>query len=240
MTPDAPLVGLSTYPVNDRGQFTMPSSYVLAVQRAGGIPVLLPPVSPAPVDAWLERLDALVLTGGGDIAPAHFGESAVHDTVYNTSDERDASELALVHAVLERRLPLLAICRGLQILNTALGGTLHQHLPDVVGEDTLHRRQQMEPIEHAVRVAPDSHLAGLIGESVTTQSWHHQAIAELAPGLQAVAWAPDGIIEAVELSGHPELMAVQWHPELSAPQDAGQQRLFDHLISSARVYRAAA
>ena len=140
-----------------------------------------------------------------------------------------------MRALLARPKPVLAICRGMQILNTVLGGTLHVHLPDVVGESVLHRAPPRDPISHGIQVAADSELAKVIGEQVHTASWHHQAIHQLGKGLKAVAWAPDGVIEAVELEGRQDLLAVQWHPEITAAEDDGQQRMFDWLIKQANT-----
>ena len=145
--------------------------------------------------------------------------------------ERDSSELELARAVFEAELPTLAICRGTQVINIALGGTLFPHLPDVVGEKVKHRLPPREPTEHAVSVKADSRLARIMGETeVVTASWHHQAIRDVAPRLEVTAHAPDGTIEAVEMPGHRWLIAVQWHPELTAARDVHQQRLFDQLV----------
>ena len=206
--------------------------YVEAVLRAGGVPMMLSGQCLDCAERWLDVVDAVVLIGGGDINPAEFG-SAGHETIYNLSAERDAMELALMRALLARPKPVLAICRGMQILNTVLGGTLHVHLPDVVGESVLHRAPPRDPISHGIQVAADSELAKVIGEQVNTASWHHQAIHQLGKGLKAVAWAPDGVIEAVELEGRQDLLAVQWHPEITAAEDDGQQRMFDWLIKQA-------
>ena len=144
--------------------------------------------------------------------------------------ERDRMEVDLVKQLIERGIPTLAICRGMQILNVALGGTLHEHLPDVFGGQIKHRLPPREPVPHPVSVQPGSRVAKIMQTSeCSPQSWHHQAIREVAPGLEVVATAADGVIEAVELSGHPWLVAVQWHPELSAAEDASQQRIFDEL-----------
>lgn len=227
-----PVIGLTTYPPGPGHGHHTPENYVNAVLRAGGLPVLLPHVGSDGVAAWLEKLDGLVLIGGGDIDPARY-DGGDHDTIYSLNPLRDETELALARAALANRLPTLAICRGLQLVNTVLGGTLHLHLPDVVGEETLHRAPPREPINHDITVAPDSDLASLIGELSESSSWHHQAIDKLGDGLRAVAWAPDGVIEAVELDGMPQLIAVQWHPEISAAHDSRQQSLFDHLVTLA-------
>ena len=203
-----------------------------AVLRAGGVPMMLSGQCPDCAERWLDVVDGVVLIGGGDINPAEFG-SAGHETIYNLSAERDAMELALMRALLTHPKPVLAICRGMQILNTVLGGTLHVHLPDVVGESVLHRAPPRDPIQHSIQVAADSELAKVIGQQVHTASWHHQAIDQLGQGLKAVAWAPDGVIEAVELEGRQDLLAVQWHPEITAAEDDGQQHMFDWLIKQA-------
>lgn len=229
-----PIVGLTTYPASATHGWHTPVLYVEAVLRAGGVPMMLSGQCLDCAERWLDVVDAVVLIGGGDINPAEFG-SAGHETIYNLSAERDAMELALMRALLARPKPVLAICRGMQILNTVLGGTLHVHLPDVVGESVLHRAPPRDPISHGIQVAADSELAKVIGEQVNTASWHHQAIHQLGKGLKAVAWAPDGVIEAVELEGRQDLLAVQWHPEITAAEDDGQQRMFDWLIKQANT-----
>ena len=229
-----PIVGLTTYPASATHGWHTPVLYVEAVLRAGGVPMMLSGQCLDCAERWLDVVDAVVLIGGGDINPAEFG-SAGHETIYNLSAERDAMELALMRALLARPKPVLAICRGMQILNTVLGGTLHVHLPDVVGESVLHRAPPRDPISHGIQVAADSELAKVIGEQVNTASWHHQAIHQLGKGLKAVAWAPDGVIEAVELEGRQDVLAVQWHPEITAAEDDGQQRMFDWLIKQANT-----
>ena len=229
-----PIVGLTTYPASATHGWHTPVLYVEAVLRAGGVPMMLSGQCPDCAERWLDVVDAVVLIGGGDINPAEFGSTG-HETIYNLSAERDAMELALMRALLVRPKPVLAICRGMQILNTVLGGTLHVHLPDVVGESVLHRAPPRDPISHGIQVAADSELAKVIGEQVHTASWHHQAIQQLGKGLKAVAWAPDGVIEAVELEGRQDVLAVQWHPEITAAGDDGQQQMFDWLIKQANT-----
>lgn len=233
-----PLVGITTYPQNDRGRYELPHEYVACVRRAGGDVVLLPPGAGA-VDGLIERLDAIVLAGGGDLDPATY-DGADHESIYSLDGARDRDEIALVHLLIERALPTLAICRGSQVLNVALGGTLHPHLPDVVGEEVVHRDAEAiaqglpGPVPHDVRVEPGSLIATVMeSENPTPMSWHHQAVDRLGDGLRAVAWAPDGTIEATEHESHPWLASVQWHPELSADADATQQRLFAALTKIA-------
>jgi putative glutamine amidotransferase len=227
----APVIGITTYGRDEKGRYTLPSEYVAAVQRAGAVPVLIPPV-PEHAARYLELVDGLVLAGGGDLDPAHYGGSA-HETLYSVDAQRDALELELARRLVARSQPTLAICRGLQVLNVALGGTLIEHLPAVVGEQVLHRAPPREPTPHAVAIAPGSRLAAIAGTTeCAPMSWHHQAIRTLAPGFTVVAKAPDGTIEAVESSKHPWLIGVQWHPELTADKDPTQQRLFDALVAA--------
>lgn len=241
----APLVGITTYGRDDAdhpGRYHLPGEYVDAVRRAGGVPVLLPPGgSDAEIAALLERVDGFVLAGGGDIDPTFYG-AAPHPTLERVDVARDRFELALARRLVERALPTLAICRGCQVLNVALGGTLHQHLPEVVGERLTHARPatDAERPRHAVAVDAASRLAQLMGATAPVPvSSHHQAADRVAPSLRAVARAEDGTVEALELPEHPWLVAVQWHPELSAAQDASQQRIFDQLVAAAAARRDA-
>jgi putative glutamine amidotransferase len=231
-----PIIGITTYGRDDRGRYSLPVEYVTAVERAGAVPVLIPPL-PDHAQRYLELVDGVVLAGGGDLDPAHYG-GVHHETIYSIDAQRDALELALAKRIVERRQPTLAICRGMQVLNVALGGTLIEHLPAVVGEGVLHRAPPREPTRHAVNVKPGSRLADIAGlVDFAPMSWHHQAIRQTAPGLEVVATAPDGTIEAVELKDHPWLIAVQWHPELTAAKDPAQQRLFDALVAATQTKR---
>ena len=233
-----PRIGVTTYHRDnpERPRFYLPAAYVDAVRGAGGLPLLLPPGDEAAEDI-LAHLDGVVFTGGGDIHPRRFG-GADHPHHYSVCDERDEFELRLIRAALAARLPTLAICRGSQVLNVALGGDLHGHLPDVVGEDVRHRESQDRHTRHSVNVAPGSRLAGVLGqEQLEVASWHHQAVNRLGEGLRAVAWAEDATVEALELEGAPWLLAVQWHPELQLEEPA-QRRLFAALLERARGDRA--
>lgn len=228
----APRIGITMYGRDERGRYTLPAEYADAVERAGGVPLLLPPL-PRLAPRFLEAVDGVILAGGGDIDPAVYG-GAPHATIYNLDARRDAMELALARRIVELGVPLLAVCRGLQVLNVALGGTLIEHLPDAVGDSVAHRAPPREPVPHPVRIAPDSLLARIAGATeMAPLSWHHQAVRALAPGLRAVAHAPDGTVEAIEAPRHPWLLAVQWHPELTAASDPVQQRLFDRLVAQA-------
>ncbi len=232
-----PLIGITTYPRGAAGRFELPAEYVDAVRRAGGIPVLLPPGEPEAL-AVCERLDGFVLSGGGDVDPTHYGGDAEHPEIDRVDAERDGTELAYARRIVADGVPALCICRGAQVLNVALGGSLIEHLPDEVGGNVEHRRTPQDPPRHAVEVAAGSLLAAVLGTTRPVPvSRHHQAAREVAPGLRAVAWAADGTVEALEASAggarRPWLIAVQWHPESSAAEDPSQQRLFDALVSAA-------
>ena len=229
----APFIGITTYGRDENQKFALPIQYVDAVRRAGGLPVLLPPGEPN----WrqlLVRLDGLLLTGGGDIDPSVYGGSS-HPALYMLDPERDQSDLSMVREVVARGLPTFGICRGAQVVNVALGGKLIEHLPDVVGDTVPHRAPPRLPVRHPVNVTSGSILGSILQETqLSPVSWHHQAIRELGASLEIVARAPDGTIEAVEMRSHPWLIAVQWHPELSAADDPEQQRLFDAFVEAAR------
>ena len=228
-----PLIGLTTYGIANSPGYNIPAEYVLATERAGGVPLLLPPMDPGAIDRWIALLQGLVLIGGGDMDPACYG-SVSHATIYNLDAARDAFELALARRTIDRQLPTLAICRGMQVVNVVRGGTLHRHLPEVVGETILHRRPPRETTRHTVVVDAGTLVAeAMQATRVDIVSWHHQAVDRLGEGLRAVAWSEDGVIEAMELAGNPHLLAVQWHPELSAADDPTQQRLFDWLVMQA-------
>ncbi len=194
-----------------------PYAYVLAVQRAGGLAILLPPdaqLQDTP-DEVLDLLDGLILAGGVDVDPAFYGQEPDPHTV-GTVPERDSFEIALAQRALERDLPLLGICRGMQVLNVALGGTLIQHVPDVVGNEE-HRRNvgTFEGNDHPVRLAPGSLAAEAAGEEAhITRSHHHQAIDAVGEGLQVTGWSDvDDLPEAVEIPDRRFALGVQWHPE---------------------------
>lgn len=229
-----PIIGLTSYGTVERPDYRVPAEYVQSVVRAGGVPLVLPSVSDEFAGRWLELLDGLVLIGGGDLDPVHY-RGRNHETVYNVDAARDAAELRLTRLALERHFPTLAVCRGLQLVNTVLGGTLHAHIPDAYGETVRHRAPPRQPIPHEITLEPASRLAGRLGCTlIVAASWHHQSIDRLGDGLRAVAWAPDGVIEAAELPDNPNLIAVQWHPELTAAEDPAQQALFDALVALAR------
>ena len=219
--------------------YSAPAPYVDAVRRAGGIALLLPPGD----DDWREilpMLDGVVVTGGTDIDPFEYDGDRYNSHLLTFDHERDRSELSLVRILLAKReTPLLCICRGLQVLNVAAGGSLYEHIPDI-RDDDIHRDEVGLWAMQQIEVEADSLIAGVMGATtMTTSSGHHQAVKAVGEGLRVVAVATDGIIEALEMPGHPWLIAVQWHPEVTAERDPTQQALFDALIKQAMKRRKA-
>jgi putative glutamine amidotransferase len=187
-------------------------AYVDRVAAAGCVPVVLPPVAGA--ERAISRLDGLLLSGGGDLDPALYAAQP-HPRTARVDAERDAAELALLRAAFGAGLPVLGICRGLQLLNVLRSGTLLQHLPETVGHDG-HAPARAEYGQRAVRITPGSRVAEILGrDTLNVPCHHHQAIERLGAGLTATARSDDGVIEAVELGGYPFAIAVQWHPEVS-------------------------
>ncbi len=226
-----PLIGISTYREKARWgawdvpAVLLPASYGDAVFAAGGEPVLLPTGSGTA--GIVARLDGLVMAGGADVDPARYGSAPGPHTL-GLRPDRDAAELAVLQAALARDLPLLAICRGMQLLNVTLGGTLVQHLPDVPATGS----HQLAPgvfAQREVRTEPRNELHRLLGPTAPVDCHHHQALDRIAPGLTPSARAEDGVVEAVEAADHRFCLGVQWHPEAGA-----DRRLFDALVEAAR------
>lgn len=232
-----PVIGITAEGRDSKGNTILPGEYTDAVTRAGGLPVILPPWD-NDAAALLDRLDGLILAGGGDMDPTHYGGSA-HPAIYEVDAERDLFEMTLARRAAIEGLPTLGICRGAQVINVALGGTLHAHLPDLQPAAVAHRDDPPAYLPHPVRVEPGSRLALILAEDIVSPlSWHHQAIRHVALRLTVTARAGDGCIEAVEMAGHPFCLAVQWHPEMTAATDSAQQRLFDALVEAARAPRS--
>jgi putative glutamine amidotransferase len=237
----SPLIGVSTSVTIDEypERAYVNAAYLRAVEEAGGVPVLLAPqLSPAAREALWTRLDGLVLTGGGDVDPARFGEAA-HSRTTLVSPERDALELELVDRALRDDVPMFAICRGLQVLNVALGGTLHQHLPDRFGDKIQHSQPDKRHIAtHDVKLSTEgTRLGAIVGTSeLRVNSFHHQAVHRVARDLREVGWAPDNVIEALEHTDpHRFVVAVQWHPEDLVGHDAAARALFTAVVGAARA-----
>ncbi|MBK7644545.1 MAG: gamma-glutamyl-gamma-aminobutyrate hydrolase family protein [Planctomycetes bacterium] len=227
--PRTPRIGMATYGPNAAGDLTLGVRYVECVRRAGGTPLLLPPGEPQ-LEESLAGFDGVVLCGGPDVEPGRYGGRA-HPAIVELDPARDASEFELARLLVEQRIPTLCICRGLQLLNVAFGGTLVEHLPDEVGTRVPHDGVGGAYVLHEVRLEPGSRLAALLERaSITSASSHHQAVRAPAPGFVVAARAPDGTIEALEHAQHEQLIAVQWHPEYTAHTDALQQRLFDEFV----------
>jgi putative glutamine amidotransferase len=230
-----PIIGITAYAEEATwGAWTLPASliplsYVRSVERAGGRALLVPP-SEDGVEETLDRLDGLVLSGGSDVEPDLYGADA-HPETAGTRPERDRAELALLTAALDRDLPVLALCRGSQVLNVALGGDLDQHLPDRVGHDG-HKQVPGTFSEHAVEPVPGTRLAPLLGGHATVKSHHHQGYGRLGRGLREAAHAWDGTLEAIEDPSRRFTVGVLWHPE-----EGDDLRLFEELVAQAAAFR---
>jgi gamma-glutamyl-gamma-aminobutyrate hydrolase PuuD len=229
---EPPVVGVtaaverSRHGVWDREAVLLTRTYVDIVVAAGGVPVVLPPVA-ASVSA-VGRLDAVLLSGGADVAPDRYG-AARHPHAGPAQPERDAAELAVLDRALATGLPVLGVCRGAQLLNVALDGTLHQHLPDVVG----HHGHNPAPGTFSdvdVRLDPAGRVGAAVGPQARVRCHHHQAVERLAPGLVATGWAADGTVEALEDPARRFVVGVQWHPE----EDMADLRLVAALVAAAR------
>jgi len=233
-----PVIGITTYAEEATwGRWTEPAAfiplaYVRAVERAGGRALLVPPVADG-IDDTLDVLDGIIFSGGGDLDPETYGAEA-HAETNEVSPERDNAELALLRAALGRDMPVLAVCRGSQVLNVARGGDLVQHLPEIVGHDR-HRHEEGLMADHDVRVETDSRLGSILGDSAPVKSSHHQGFGRIGDGLRESAWAEDGTIEAVEDPSHRFALGVLWHPE-----EGEDYALFAALVEEAAAYRLSA
>jgi gamma-glutamyl-gamma-aminobutyrate hydrolase PuuD len=231
-----PLVGITSYAVDARwGAWELPAalvplSYVRSVERAGGRPLVIPPCEEG-VEETLDALDGVIFSGGADIDPEAYGADP-HPETAMVQPERDRAELALLEAALARELPVLAICRGMQLLNVVHGGDLHQHLPELIGHEG-HRKRVGEFSEHGVRTDPGSRVGRIVGETTRVKSHHHQGVDRLGSGLRPVGWAEDGSIEAIEDPARRFAVGVLWHPE-----EGEDRRLFEALVEEAARYRS--
>ena len=231
-----PVIGITSYAQEASwGVWRLPAAliplaYVDAIERAGGRAVVIPPAE-EDVEETLDALDAIVFSGGADVDPARYGADR-HAETDTPQARRDAGEMALLHAALERDMPTLAICRGFQLLNVARGGDLIQHLPEEVGHD-VHKQVPGEFAVHPVEVKEGSRLGAIVGSTPRVTSHHHQALGSVGEGLVESAWAADGTLEGVEDPSRRFVVGVQWHPEVG--EDAA---LFEALVEQAREYRA--
>lgn len=229
-----PVIGITTYVTPARWSHweveaaLVPLAYVAAVERAGGRPLLVPP-SEDGVEEALDAVDGLVFSGGSDLDPELYDQEP-HDETTGVHLERDRAELALLQAALARDMPVLAVCRGSQVLNVARGGDLVQHLPDIVG-DEKHKHTPGTFADHDISLEAGTRLASLLGERAPVKSHHHQGFGRIGDGLRVAARAEDGTIEAVEAPGRRLALGVLWHPE------AGEDlRLFEELVREAADY----
>lgn len=233
---DTPIVGITTYAENAAwGAWNVPTAlvplaYVRAVETAGGRALLVPPSEHA-VEQTLDALDGLVFSGGADLDPAGY-DADPHPETNGIRPERDRAELTLMGAALERDMPILAVCRGMEIMNVLRGGDLLQHLPEVVG-DEKHKHTPGVFADHDVSVADDSRLARILGDRAPVKSHHHQGVGRVGDGLVETAWAEDGTIEGLEDPERSFALGVLWHPE--EDEDAA---LFRALVEEAAAYRA--
>jgi putative glutamine amidotransferase len=235
VTDDAPLIGLTSYAENARWAVWEGKAavvgwvYVDAIHRAGGRCILIPPALHG-IDRILDGIDGLCLAGGADIEPTRYGEDR-HPETERSQQERDHAELVLVEHALARNIPMLGICRGIQVMNVARGGSLIQHLPDTAAGES-HREVVGVFTDHPVEIATGSRLEGILGPLAPVKSHHHQATDRVGAGLVPVAWADDGTIEALEDPSKPFALGVQWHPE-----EGDDIALFTALVNEARTYR---
>jgi putative glutamine amidotransferase len=233
-----PVIGITTYVTPAKWGYwdleasLIPHDYVRAVEQAGGRPLLVPP-SDEGIDETLDSLDGIVFSGGSDLDPAHYGEEAHPETV-GIHEQRDRAELELMKAALDRDMPVLGICRGIQILNVARGGNLIQHLPETVGHEGHKHDPPGSFIDHDVEIEPDTTLAKILGDRHPVKSHHHQGLDAVGEGLRVSAHAEDGSIEGVEDPERRFVLGVLWHPEA-----ADDRKLFAALVEQALEYKQA-
>ena len=238
--PRPPLIGITTGSDSKRPEFySVRHEYVRSVEMAGGLPVVLVPGDPAFSAALLDRLDGLVVTGGVDIAPGLYG-AVSHPAVTAVNDERDLFETTTLRGALARDLPVLGICRGIQLLNVVRGGTLIQDIPSETGSEVSHDPPGLarNEVAHGVEIAGGTVLAGLLGTgTAAVNSFHHQAVSRLGEGLVVSARSADGVVEGVELAGARFTVAVQWHPESFWREFQRFGALFQGLVAAAPASR---
>jgi putative glutamine amidotransferase len=250
-----PLIGITTSEVRvpdhvspapqadpPRREMALGMKYSMAIEAAGGVPVVIPPMHDEHIGPLLDRLSGVVLSGGPDMDPGTYG-GRYHPQLGPTEPDLDHFELCVVQRLLEREMPVLAICRGAQVLNVALGGNLYQHLPEDPGGGIDHRKRTPDAPDtaHDVEVAHGSLLAGALGREGTTHvnSFHHQAAHAIGRGLRPVAWAADGVVEGVELPERDFVVGVQWHAE-SLIEQPEQLALFEAFVRAADRHDAPA
>jgi len=235
----SPIIGLTALRSPDQTSYhhILTGPYVRCITAAGGYPIVLPSI-PERCEEALSLVDGLLLIGGGDIEAKHLGLTN-HPKAKFFNPLRDEFELAVIRLAAQRKMPMLGVCRGLQMMNIALGGSLYQDVNDEQGTDFDHQREKTPDLPvHAVSIAAESCLASILGTtSLSVNSVHHQAIKDVSSKLKAVAWAPDGVIEAAEACGDSGFMlGVQWHPERISEKQPEQLRLFERFVVAAVNY----
>ncbi len=249
MSQRKPIIGITPSPMEDTQshgtfvRYAMATTYVEAVEAAGGIPLIIPPQHGNSA-AILDIVDGLLLSGGGDIRPERYGDDTVHEATYGIHDGRDELEIELARGAVERDLPLLCICRGIQVLNVALGGTLVQDIPGQYATELEHAQQKAgirkEDPGHSVRITPGTLLARTYeSDTVEVNSFHHQALKDVAPGLEVNGTSPDEIIEAVARPESSWILGLQWHPEMMFREHPEHLKPFQALVQQATRLREA-
>ncbi len=239
MTQKTPLIGLTTSNGRKTTNIYIPKAYVSAVQTAGGLPVLIPTETrPDQISQLAEVLDGILIIGGSDIDPALFGESS-HATVQLDGRERDEFEITLVQTAVETGWPLFGICRGLQVMNVALGGTLYTHVPEQLPNALPHNQDTISHrafLAHSVKLRASTQILDILEEQeILVNSLHHQGIRRLAEPFLATGASSDGLIESIEIPGHPFALGVQWHPEC-LPESEAMRHLFTAFVEKAAAY----
>jgi putative glutamine amidotransferase len=241
-----PIIGITPSPSEDQFshglfyRYALSSNYSEAIEAAGGVPLIIPPQH-GNIEEILSTVDGLLLSGGGDLNPQRYGDNSVHETTYGIHELRDELEIELTKGAIARDLPVFCICRGIQVLNVALGGTLYQDIADQYSDQIQHRQhengiQASEP-SHEVTAVRDSLLGDVYGaESIQTNSFHHQGLKEVSPELRTVGTAPDGVVEAVERPASTWMLGVQWHPEMMFKAHGEHLKPFVGLVKAATVY----
>lgn len=235
-----PAIGVTLdFSRQDRELFALRDDYVRAVEEAQGLPLVLAPGRPEDATELLDRVDGLLLTGGGDVDPALYGE-APHEKLGRVIPERDAFEVALCREALSRRMPILAICRGQQVLNVATGGTLVQDIPSQLTGGGVDHDPDTERwgTAHEVRILPGTKLRAILGaDTIAVNSFHHQAVKDPGRGVVVAARSEDDVVEGIEVAGQPFALGVQWHPEAFWDHGRRFQPLFQALVEATRARR---
>jgi putative glutamine amidotransferase len=240
-----PVIGLTPSPSLDTigpgtfRRYAMAATYTEGVEAADAVPLVIPPQANN-IEAILDRIDGLLFSGGGDIDPSRYGDSHTHNNTYGIDDLRDRFELELFKAALDRDMPILCICRGIQVANVALGGSLIQDIADEYGTEIEHRQHvsgyRAPDKSHRVHIESDSRLHEVYGElEIETNSFHHQSLKDVAPGFKVIGRAPDGIIEAIDRPESTWFLGVQWHPEMMFKEHPEHLKPFTSLADAART-----